>query len=181
MTIHRRDLILFGSSGSALALLGCSPTPHAGFLPAESLAVWHKFLAFRGSSPQALSAYELVQAALNFFASEAASGLAPEPEADSLLYQWGVFGFGKGQDFFEFDITRQFIALDAGGTRRLSQLRCTAYFEPDLALRSIPQGNRWCKSKAELGEFKSYILGSKAFAAVESRTASKVLAAWSLV
>lgn len=161
-------------------LLSCSSGREAEFPPSQSAQAWEKFLGYRNLHTAALRPYELVQAALDFFVSARASGLDAEPGSDMLLYQWGVFDFGKGE-FFEFDLTRQFISEGQSGDGAFSQFRCTAYFEPSAELRSIPQSNRWCKSKADVGEFRNFILGSRAFSAVENQVAARVVAEWGRV
>ncbi|MCV2357314.1 hypothetical protein LNV09_24480 [Paucibacter sp. B2R-40] len=176
MNTGRRSLVF--ATSSWLALAACSTDSKVGFDPSQSVEAWNKFLSYRGSATKTLNPYELVLASLDFFATIEANGLATAPGADMLLYQWGVFDFGKGE-YFEFDITRQFIAKGQAGNEAISQFRCTAYFEPDAELQSIPKGNLWCGSKADLSTFKKYILGSKAFSAVENRLASRVTAEWS--
>ena len=148
-------------------------------MPEASVDAWSKFLGYRGLRTETLRPYELVQASIDFFTSTTAHGLSPDA-GDMLLYQWGVFDFGKGESF-QFDITRQFIADGQAGDGAFSQLRCTAYFGPTAELRAIPQDNRWCRSRAEVNEFKKFILNSRAFAAVENLSPAKVVAEWGRV
>jgi len=150
------------------------------FAPRQSAEAWAKFLESRKLRTASLRPHELVSAALDFFVSTRASGLDSEPGSDTLLYQWGAFDFGRGE-FFEFDLTRQFISAGHSGDEAFSQLRCTAYFLPTPELRAIPSANRWCKSTADAGEFKKFILESRAYAAVENQDAAKVVAEWGRV
>ncbi|MFG6459168.1 hypothetical protein [Roseateles sp. BYS96W] len=169
---------------AALALspmmLASTSEAATNFAPRQSAGAWVKFLESRKLRTASLRPHELVLAALDFFVSTRATGLDSEPGSDMLLYQWGVFDFGRGE-FFEFDLTRQFISDGHSGDEAFSQLRCTAYFSPTPELRAIPSANRWCKSRADAGEFKKFILGSRAYAAVENRVAAKVVAEWGRV
>src|SRR5262245_56106917 len=69
------------------------------------------FARDQGVALRRLDAQGVAKLMLEFYRSVPVSGLVPEAEADMLLVQWGVFDFGHGE-WFEFDVTRQFLELD---------------------------------------------------------------------
>jgi hypothetical protein len=77
-------------------------------LVSDSVGAFHRFLSGRGIAASTTGLAELLEAALGFYEGVLADGLAPLPQADMLLYQFGVYDWGKGEHF-EIDITRQFI------------------------------------------------------------------------
>ena len=140
----------------------------------------HQFLASRGLSASRLTVPQLIENGLDFYRSVRASGLANTPESDMLLFQWGVYNWGKGENF-ELDLTRQFISAGLFGDDAMSQLRCTAHFTPTPELRALPASNRWCRSIAEINVFSRFIRNSAAFQAVRSMTPERVNIEWSKV
>jgi hypothetical protein len=134
-------------------------------MPSDSASALRRLLASRGIDIETATLSQIVEAAFDFYRTAPAAGLAAMTDADMLLFQFGVHDWGNGQHF-EFDITRQFIAAGEEGDDAISQLRCTTYYEPTAALRSIGSGNRWCKSQADLPEFKAIVLASDAYMAV---------------
>ena len=105
----------------------------------------------------------MIEGALAFYSEVPASGLH-DADSDWLLFQWGVFDWGSGEAF-EIDLTRQFVTPGelTDDDPEISQLRCTVYYEPTRALRGIPKANRWCRSHAELPDFRAFIVSSDAY------------------
>jgi hypothetical protein len=116
---------------------------------------------------------------LDFYMSAQPVGLAPGPNADMLLYQWGTYDWGQGR-FFEFDITRQFLR-QVNDTRVISQLSLKANYLPTSSLDAIRPGNRWCESAEQLAAFRDFILTSAAYRAVAFVKPKSVVATWSPV
>jgi hypothetical protein len=110
---------------------------------------------------------------LNFYWEERAEGCSVEADGDMLLYQWGTYDWGSGQ-FFQFNITRQFIENDDEDDHTIMQLSLTFKFAPTDALRELTNGNRWCHSPDNLEEFRTFILSSPAFATVGQHRAASV-------
>jgi hypothetical protein len=148
--------------------------------PSQSAIAMRRFLNSRGLSVASLSTPQLIENALAFYRSVRAAGLADTPDADMLLFQWGVFDWGKGPSF-ELDLTRQFIGAGASGDDAISQLRCTAHFVPSLELRAIPVSNRWCGSVAAIEAYSGFIYDSAAFRAVASATPQSIAIEWGKV
>jgi hypothetical protein len=123
---------------------------------------------------------QLVESALSFYQNVRATGLTKSALSDMLLFQWGVFDWGRGERF-EFDITRQFISAGRSGDEAISQLRCIAYFAPTADLRSIPKANRWCESVANLDSFGAFIRNSDAYGAVSLLKPNLVSLQWGAV
>jgi hypothetical protein len=177
-SLRRRLLFL---SGSCIAAMGFGCLSTGGELkPANSARTLEQFFAKRGLSVPTLTVPQLVDGVLAFYREVRASSLIQEPQADMLLYQWGVFDWGKGANF-EIDITRQFISASAFDDDAISQLRCTALFAPTPALRSIPVSNLWCKSITEFASFGTFIRESAAYIAVQSLSPARVEVLWSRV
>jgi len=164
-------------SGFATLVGGCGSAPPR---PSNSSAEMIRHLAQRGLQVNNLNVDPLVSSALNFYREVRFFGLSSEPRSDMLLYQWGVYNWGKGENF-EFDITRQFIEGNAHDDEAISQMRLTAYFEPKPSLRNISAGNRWCESLAEVPEFERFVLSSAAYNSARQLTPSKIELSWGKV
>jgi hypothetical protein len=83
-------------------------------------------------------------------------------DADMLLFQWGTYDWGTGEQF-SLNLTRQIIVCEDGEDEDIWQLRLTFEFEADDVLRSLGSGDKWCHSLSELPEFREYVLRSAAF------------------
>jgi hypothetical protein len=138
------------------------------------------FLASRGLSASRLTVPQLIESSLEFYRSVRATDLAKGPGSDMLLFQWGIFDWGKGENF-EVDLTRQFITASALGDDAISQLRCTAFFSPTPELRAIPMANRWCRSVTEVEPFAAFIHQSAAYRAVSARAPLQVQLRWNKI
>ncbi|HXC39709.1 MAG TPA: hypothetical protein VN667_12270 [Burkholderiales bacterium] len=178
MTISRRDFFVF--SGFFLAGYSQTSDSASNMKPSNSASKFKEFVKLRGFDASKLSIPQMVELVLDFYRDVRASGLSKSDTADMLLYQWGVFDWGQGENF-EFDITRQFISVGGIGDDAISQLRCTAYFRPTANLRAITAKNRWCDSVADLNFFQSFIRSSDAFAAVKEEEPSHVKIEWNKV
>ena len=146
--------------------------------PDTSAAAFESFLAQRGIQMSSMDIPQLVESALSFFETVKAAGLAEGSGTDMLLFQWGVYNWGRGEHF-EFDITRQFVSADGEDDDAISQLRCTAYFEPLPALRALTKSNRWCESLVDLPAFSVFVRESAAYRSVQSLKPLKVSVEWS--
>ena len=131
--------------------------------PSGSAEALRRFLRERSIDASSTSLDALIAGALGFYAEVPAVGLH-DADSDWLLFQFGVFDWGRGE-MFEIDVTRQFVTPgeQPDDDPEISQLRCTVYYEPTPALRAIPAANRWCQSHAELPEFRAFILSSDAY------------------
>ena len=121
---------------------------------------------------ESLTPGEGIDLMLRFYADELADGLAGGDMGDMLLFQWGTYDWGEGE-FFDFDITRQFIFGDRED-EEIFQLSLTFRFVPTEELKSLPEGNRWCQSRAALGDFRSFVLNSPPYVALSKKLASSV-------
>ena len=148
--------------------------------PSNSAEKLKEFLASRGLDKSHVMTQQLVFNGIDFYKSVRCSGLAVNPQADMLLVQWGVYNWGKGE-YFEFDLSRQFVSSAAFSDNAISQLRFTAYYSPTPILRSIKAENRWCESLAETASFERFIQSSAALNAVSSLSPSRVAIEWSPV
>jgi hypothetical protein len=106
-----------------------------------------------------------VAAMLAFYRDERAEGCRFERDADMLLFEWGVYNWGRGE-FFDLSITRQLIHDSSGEDEDIWQLGLTFKFSPTHPLRAVGQGHRWCHDLGELEEFERFLRASAAFQAV---------------
>jgi hypothetical protein len=65
------------------------------------------------------------------------------PDADGLLYQYGMYR-PKGRSLFELDLVRQFEVVDAEGDHdHYVQLHCTLRYTPTPELEALGADHRW--------------------------------------
>jgi hypothetical protein len=131
-------------------------------MPSESASALQQFLGDRRIDVETSALDEIIRAALEFYGTVSASGLAPVRKADMLLFQFGVYDWGSGEHF-QIGITRQFIIDGEKDDDAISQLHCTLFYAPTTVLRSIGRGNRWCESRDELSEFRKFVLSGNAY------------------
>lgn len=179
MTAHSRRTLLFGLAAGCGASVFAAPFLRY-FRPQESREALLEFFAQRGIVADKAPLLQLVEGMLAFYREAEAAGLRASPQADMLLYQWGVFDWGKGESF-EFDITRQFISSHAFGADAISQLRVSALLEPTPELRALKMANRWCRRREEVEEFRAFIVSSPAFRLSNRATRKRVEMDWSRV
>ena len=83
-----------------------------------------------------------------------------------LLYQWGM-RYEDGE-FFELDLTRQFILGGNAEDENIRQLSLTFKFAATEALRAIGSGDKWCPNPRPRGVdyFEGFVRNSAAYRAV---------------
>jgi hypothetical protein len=126
----------------------------------------------RGREVAALRPDEAVDVMLEFYRSVRSPEVEPQ-QGDALLYQWGIFDWGKGE-YFEFDLTRQLIRRGGTEDSDINQLHLTLRFSPTRDLKAIPASNKWCWSLGEAAKYESFIRQSAAFKAVSALSPSSV-------
>ena len=94
-------------------------------------------VARRSPTPVGLTASQARDAWLEFGAQE--FRLPNRPDADGLLYQFGIFRF-TGEPRFHLDLTRQFALPDSD---EYLQVHLDVQFVPDDALRSLGRHEEW--------------------------------------
>lgn len=109
---------------------------------------------------------------LDFFLTRRALGCDGN-QSDMLLFQWGTYDWGSGT-YFELNITRQFIEPEGEGDDAISQLSLTFKYRETAALRVIGEGNRWCESLENVGEFRKFINESPALIATENQDVTAI-------
>ncbi|MCG3132770.1 MAG: hypothetical protein FLDDKLPJ_03636 [Phycisphaerae bacterium] len=93
-----------------------------------------------------------------FYVEQRAEGPDIDADGDMLLYQWGVYDWGKGERF-ELSIVRQFILPEEDEPY---QLHLTMVFPATPELRAIPSGNQWCTAPSDVARFMEFIRSSTA-------------------
>lgn len=99
-------------------------------------------------------------------------GLVDEPCADMLLYQYGTYDFGEGEEFL-YDLTRQLVVPEADG-QELWQLSLRWTFAPTEALRALGEVERFCDRREEAPAFGASFERCPAYAAVGGAKPIKV-------
>ncbi|HEY0073529.1 MAG TPA: hypothetical protein VGB77_05455 [Abditibacteriaceae bacterium] len=148
--------------------------------PLDSLAQFKKFVTQAGYEVEKMPASTAFQLMLAFYRQVRAENCPLDNDCDMLLFQWGIYDWGKGE-FFEYDITRQFMMPVNEDYDEISQLRLILYFSASETLRQIPKGNRWCAAPDEANEFESFILGHQSTQMVENLKPAKVELVWNPV
>jgi hypothetical protein len=115
---------------------------------------------------------EGIDAMLDFYLAERAEGRLLEEDGDMLLFQWGAYDRGEGE-FFEIDITRQFIS---GGLEdeNFLQLSLTFRYAATAELRGLGRGDRWLERPEDLEGFRQFILESAAYKLLRQKGADQV-------
>ena len=132
---------------------------------------FEQFLASRDLKLAELDAAQGIEAMISFYLEQR----PPESDEDDLLFQWGVYDWGEGE-WFELDITRQFIFGGDAEDENIWQLSLTFKYLPTDKLRQIEAGNRWCGTTAQRGVeyFQEWIRQSPGYQAVEGERLSRV-------
>jgi len=108
-----------------------------------------------------------------FYRDVRPAGCEKELDGDMLLYQWGTYDWGKGS-YFNLDLTRQFILEGTEDDEGIFQLSFTFLYAPSPALEALKDGNRWCRSPADLPEFQRYVTSSEAYRVALGQIPTKV-------
>jgi hypothetical protein len=164
---------------------------------ADALAAFRQYLEAGGLTAEDLDAPSAVTAMLGFYATERASDVDMDPDADMILFQWGTFDWGSGPAF-EYDITRQLcIEIDYDALinsdddeedddeddlgEGIWQLHLTVYFRPDEENARLGSGERWLERPDGIGEFARWIAGLPATAYCASRRPLRTALVWDQV
>ena len=105
--------------------------------------------------------------ALEFYANVAVDGCNGS-EQDMLLYQWGTYNRGDGE-YFELDLTRQFIEPYEDEEVHISQLHLTFKYEPTPHMHALGASSHWCQSQHELPGFRSLVAESAPYVVLADR------------
>ena len=92
-----------------------------------------------------LTAEDGIALMLAFFRERRADDCPLDSAGDMLLFQWGTYDWGKGE-FFEFDITRQFILDGEAEDENIWQLSLTFKYVATDTLFALGAGEEWCPS-----------------------------------
>lgn len=99
------------------------------------------------------------------------AGCDPADEADTLLFQYGVFDWGNGANF-ELDFTRQFVVGLTTDDHQMEQLHLTFFFEPELG-KSLERFSLWNTDCLDLNDFARRVRESPGFQLAESQSPAK--------
>jgi len=122
--------------------------------PEESERSFTAFAFSRDANLKTVGVADGITLMLDFYACVHLTGAEAESDSDMLLFQWGTYDWGNGE-FFEVDITRQFI--DPSNVDEMSQLHLTFRIPPTEDLRALGRSDFWCHSRDDLNLFKDRI------------------------
>jgi hypothetical protein len=140
--------------------------------PSASETAFRTLLTQRGLSMRRMTAGDAISAMAPFSAERRAEDCACAAQGDMLLYQWGVYDFGRPPTF-QFEIARQFI-VGNGEDDEIFQLHFTLHFPSSAEAKAIKAGNRWCGSPARLAEFEDFVRKSAAYSYASARPSEDV-------
>jgi hypothetical protein len=89
---------------------------------------------------------------------------------DGILYQTGIFGFGKPPTF-QIGLVRQFTFFAAGEYDHMEQLHCNLHFQPDAELRALGAFNTWADYYLSLDDFYRFVESRPEWTLAETRSA----------
>ncbi|MCX4991216.1 MULTISPECIES: hypothetical protein [unclassified Streptomyces] len=101
---------------------------------------------------------------------------ADSPDADGLLFQYGVHAF-DGPEAFSLDLARQFEVLGADGDYdHFVQVHCELVYEPVPALAALGDFNSWFfhDSGEDLGRWLGALTARDAWAVIREQRPVKV-------
>jgi hypothetical protein len=136
------------------------------FKPQNAREEFEAILRGRGLHERDLNLANGCEALFDFYRDKRPSGPVFEQheDADMLLFQWGTYDWGTGEQF-TFNLTRQIIVCEDAEDEDIWQLSLTFEFVSDDGLRSLGNGDKWCHSLAKLPDFREYVQRSAAFKA----------------
>jgi len=103
---------------------------------------------------------EVYQYVIDRYSDTRLKGTDLDADGDMLLFQWGIFDWGKGRHS-SVDLTRQIITSE-DGEDVIIQLRCTYQFHESV-LASMESGDCWCLSPKDTKGFSASVLSNPAF------------------
>jgi len=156
------------------------PGERASFRPERSRAALLQFLAARYLDIDLSPPSSLLEAVIHFFEQEAAVGLADDPNADMLFFEWGVYDWGQGAHF-QISMTRQFIIAGEQDDDAISQLRLVLYHPPTPEAQALKVGNFRCDRKVDTPHLRAFVASHEALRLASSLQRLRAEIVWSPV
>jgi hypothetical protein len=122
--------------------------------PDDITKLFAAFLLRKGIVLEQVTPPQAIDLMVEFHSSVQCDWAARHPHSDMLLFQYGVYDWGHGENF-ELNVTRQLMhvyAEDVGETVVYFQLELTLFYKPDT-YREIPDFNRWSMDCQSIAEF----------------------------
>jgi len=140
-----------------------------------ALETFERLLAEGGLALESLTVPQGSAALFAFYRNQRAKDCPADADSDMLLYQWGM-SHGDEGEFFELDLTRQFILGGDSEDENIWQLSLKFQFAPTEALRAINSDNKWCPRPRPraVDYFEGYVRESEAYCAVSDRQPVRV-------
>lgn len=129
----------------------------------------------RGRAVASLSPDDALEAMSRFFATVKYPLDGSSPHDDMLLFQYGVYDWGQGENF-EFDITRQVVfehGDDEDADDHIIQLSLTFRYDPG-PFRALPAVTQWSSELPAPGDLTSFARDSKAYALLKGLTPREI-------
>lgn len=138
----------------------------------DAMKEFEQQLATRGLNVAQLTPGQGLERMPAFYRDVRATDCNIAEQGDMLLYQWGVYDWGKGPQF-ELELARQLVAV-GGEDDDIWQLHLTFRFAPSGVLHALGRGDRWCQSLDEVDEFATFLMSHPAKVAVAHRSDAAV-------
>jgi hypothetical protein len=139
--------------------------------PELSETSFRALLRNRNLSEKRMTGADALSVMIAFYRDQRAKGCDATPQGDMLLFQWGIYGFGRPKTF-QFDITRQFI-VGTGEDDEIFQLRFTLHY-PALEVGTMRSGNRWCETPLQTSDFEEFVRKSEAYRYAGTRLSEEI-------
>ena len=107
-----------------------------------------------------------IELMLRFYLEERVSHCPLDEDGDLLLFQWGTYDWGQGEQF-EVNISRQLMTAAGDGEEQIRQLSLTFRYPPSEALNAAGDGDLWCDNPDALESFAKSIQNSRAIKATK--------------
>ena len=136
------------------------------FDPRNARQEFGKFLSGRNLNERNLNLLNGCEAFFDFYRDLRPHGRVFEQhwDADRLLFQWDIYDWGAGENFY-LNLSRNLILADDDAENEPTwQLRLTFEFEPNNDLRALGSDFKWAGPLLELPDFRAYVYRSPVFA-----------------
>lgn len=138
----------------------------------EALKQFEEFLADKKVDIHAAPPKQGLMALVLFYRDVRAEDVELMADGDMLLYQWGTYDWGQGEQF-ELNLTRQLMYV-ADEEDDIFQLSLTYRYPPTDDLRALGKQEQWCFHPEELDDLVAILQASEPYTRLEAEPAQAV-------
>lgn len=131
--------------------------------PDDITKTFEAFLAGKGIAPEQVTPPQAIDLMVEFHGSVRFDWVEKNhQDADMLLFQYGVYDWGQGENF-EVNITRQLMGgLDEDGDHELYQLGLTLFYKPEK-YKGISMFGKWSMDSGTIAEYVNEIKATEGY------------------